>query len=53
MIDSIDIFDDSMIFDLFALLDKNDDSFISKNDFIDLLESKFLLDFRKWNLIRK
>ena len=30
-----------MLFDLFTMLDKNDDSFISKDDFIDLLESKF------------
>jgi len=37
IIDSIDIFDDSMLFDLFTMLDKNDDSFISKDDFIDLL----------------
>ena len=30
-----------MISDLFSMLDKNDDSFITKDDFIDLLESKF------------
>lgn len=42
-IDSIDIFDDSMLSDFFCSLDKDDDGFISKDDFIELLESKIHL----------
>lgn len=34
----IDIFDDSMLLEFFCFLDKNNDGFITKKDFICLLE---------------
>lgn len=42
VIEPIDLFDDSMLEEMFIMLDKNADGQVSKLDFINLLKSTYL-----------